>query len=644
MEILKPLLLSLMVFASSASSETLPYRVIAYHDVRDDVAEDYDPDQYAVSTSKLIEQFTWLRDNGFHPVTIDQLVAATRGEQPLPDRAVLLTFDDGLASVYTHVYPLLKLFNYPAVVSIVTNWIESDALVDYAGKKLNRNDFLTRAQLREMHESGLVEIASHSHDLHRGVRGNPQGSMQPAAVTRIFGSTGYESEAAYRQRIDSDLSDSVRNLREITGESPRVIVWPYGAFTEISEDIAAQRGLTFSLTLSPISVVNGSRVRLGRYLLSANPELYRFSFQLRAEPAAPLIRFAQIDLDSIYDPDPAQQNRNLDRMLDQIKALKISHVFLKAFADDDSDGSAIAAYFPNRHLPVREDLFNFVSWQLKTRAEVSVFAWLPMLSFKGDAFDPDWLVLENLDGEIRADPASEPRLSPFSKAARNRIAEVYEDMAAYSHVDGIFFHDDARLSNLEDYSAAGRAKFLDKFSREMSQEILSEDSALRREWGKLKAQALIDLSDELLARARQFQPNLKSARSIFSSAVLDESGIEYLAQDLDAFIGAYDFAVLLAMPAMGDAQNQEHFYRELIAAVARREAGLDRTLFDLLTYERERSTPIPDAQLSSTMRWLQSLGVRNLGYYPNDFISGRADLNQIRLGISLADDFSGAGQ
>ena len=55
-----------------------------------------------------------------------------------------------------------------------------------------------------------------------------------------------------------------------------------------------------------------------------------------------------------------EQKANLDTLLDRIKALQISHVFLQAFADTDADGAAEALYFPSRHLPMRDDLFNRV--------------------------------------------------------------------------------------------------------------------------------------------------------------------------------------------------------------------------------------------------------------------------------------------
>jgi biofilm PGA synthesis lipoprotein PgaB len=638
-------LLPLLLFVALPALAGEPaFRAISYHDVQDVVAGDYDPDQYAVSTGNLIDQFTWLRDQGFNPVSIDQLVAAQEGRAQLPDKAVLLTFDDGLVSVYTRVFPLLKLFDYPAVVSIVTSWIEMEGSVDYAGRQRGADEFLNWDQIRELQASGLVEIASHTHDLHEGIRGNPQRNLQPAAVTRIYSDTGYESESDYLSRIEADLVQSVAIITEKTGRSPRVITWPYGKYNEAVASLAARHGMNIDLTLTPdlhSTRPAGAHI-VGRHLVNANPKLEDFSADLILGPRPPIVRVAQVDLDYVFDTDPVAQKANLDSLLDRIKALQISHVFLQAFSDDDADGGADAVYFPNRHLPVKADLFNRVAWQLKSRAEVQVFAWLPMLSFAGSAFDPKWRVLEYRDDMTATDADAEPRLSPSSAAARSRILEVYEDLATYTHFDGLLFHDDGRLNEFEDYSPAAMHQYRVEFGTDVSPQILPVDPELRRRLIELKARTLLDLSTELLERVREYRPGIKSARNIFASALLDDPGTEYLAQDFDAYLRVYDYVALMAMPAHEGADDPERFYKQLVDQVRRRESGLERTIFELQTIDWSRSRPIPASELRGTMRWLQSLGVRHLGYYPDDFITGHPDVEQLRLGISLAEDLMGA--
>jgi biofilm PGA synthesis lipoprotein PgaB len=622
----------------------LDYQVIAYHDVRDDVAGDYDPDQFAVSTGHLIAHFRWLRDAGFQPVSVDQILAAEAGGEALPENAVLLTFDDGLRSFYTRVYPLLRLFDYPAVVSVVTSWIEMDGSVPYAGKVRDGDDFLTWDQIREMQASGLVEIGSHTHDHHKGVQGNPQGNLQTAVVTRRYDGERYEDEARYRGRVAVDLARSIAMITAQTGQRPRVITWPFGAFNDAAADIAYKLGMRLSLTLEPGNSYYRELPHRGRFLITANPTLADLSAEVLLAERPPVLRVAQVDLDYLFDPDPLQQASNLDRLLDRIKGLDISHVFLQAYADPDGDGSVDAVYFPNRHLPVRADLFNRVAWQLKTRADVRVYAWMPMLSFAGGPFREEWRVRAWTEEDPASEPVAEPRLSPFHAQAVARIAEIYEDLATYAKFDGLLFHDDGRLNEHEDFSDAAMAEYGRTLGRVPTPDVLAADPALRRQFSRLKTQSLIDLSTLLTERVRRHLPAIRTARNLFATALLDSEAPEYLAQDFDAFLDAYDYVALLAMPELEGIDDSRQFFVDLVSEVAARKTGYGKTIFELQTVDWTGSERLSSSELRETMRWLQSLGVRHLGYYPDDFIAGHPEFEELRLGMSLTDDFGEAGQ
>jgi len=67
-----------------------------------------DPEQYTTSTRNLAAHFDWLASHGYHVISLQQLIDARIGHGTLPGKAVLLTFDDGLRSAYTKVFPLLK--------------------------------------------------------------------------------------------------------------------------------------------------------------------------------------------------------------------------------------------------------------------------------------------------------------------------------------------------------------------------------------------------------------------------------------------------------------------------------------------------------------------------------------------------------
>src|SRR3546814_10193070 len=84
------------------------------------------------------------------------------------------------------------------------------------------------------------------------------------------------------------------------------------------------------------------------------------------------LRAVHVDLDYVYDPDPAQTDRNLGILVQRIADMGVNTVFLQAFADPEGDGLVRSLYFPNRWLPMRADLFNRVAWQLRNRTGVRV--------------------------------------------------------------------------------------------------------------------------------------------------------------------------------------------------------------------------------------------------------------------------------
>ena len=628
--------LALVLAALPRPSPANDFQVIAYHDVRDNVREMVDIDQYAISTRHLIDHFTWLRVNGFIPVSIDDILAARRGERKLPDNAVVLTFDDGFSSVYTRVYPLLRLFNYPAVVSIVTGWTSGESVPPDDDPTVARHEFLTWEQIKEMQASGLVEVASHSHDLHGGILANPFGNTQPAVNTRRYRDGRYETAIEYAERIRADLSRSSDLIAEHVGVRPRVMTWPYGAYNSTVVDIATELGMPITLTLDSGKNSLDSLSAVSRHLVQANPEVHTLGFDLLYENGPPIIRAAHVDLDYVYDPDIEQQERNLGHLLDRIKALQISHVFLQAFADPDADGGAQALYFPNRHLPVRADLFNRAMWQLKTRANVSVYAWLPILSFEGAGIDPSMRVVQSIDGVVGVDPSSEPRLSPFVPEARRIIREIYEDLAQSAPVAGILFHDDGRLNEFEDAHPAALQAYRSEFGDTFSIEQTLLDPALQQRWAEYKSRAIVELTDELMAAVHEYQPTARSARNMFSGVLLDPQGETYLAQNYELFANHYDHIALMAMPYFENAKDPIDYFSRLLSSVSSYKFGPKKTIFELQTVDWRTNHRLSDDELRRTMRWLQASGIMHIAYYPDDFIEGFPNIAELRRGISLA--------
>jgi biofilm PGA synthesis lipoprotein PgaB len=589
--------------------------------------DDLDPDRYAVGTGNLIAQFEWLKEHGYRTVSVDEILEARAGRRRLPEKSVLLTFDDGLASTYTRVFPLLKLFGYSAVMGVVGAWLElpGGETVLYGNVPRSRRDFLIWEQAREMVESGLVEIASHSFNLHRGVEGNPQGNMQPAGVTRIYDrSRGtYETLNEYRKRISEDLERNVSLIESKVGRRPRVVVWPYGTYNQLTEDIAREMGAVLSLGLKPgMNDLSSTRALTGlkRAVIKGNPDLVSFVDELRRPVVTSPVRVAHVDLDYVFDPDEIQQEANLSVLMDRIRAFHITTVYLQAFADEDGDGTASQLYFPNRHLPVRADLFNRVAWQLRTRAEVSVFGWLPVLAY--DLEDKDLArrlrVEELVEGERRVSRGFYRRLSPYKEEARRIIGEIYEDLAASSHIDGILFHDDAYLGEREDAAA-------------VDQKDVAELPNPRQ-----KSEALCELTDELAGRVRRYRPEIETARNIYAGVIIDPESEVWFSQNLTLFLEHYDQTAVMAMPYMEESSSPLKWLDELVRAVAVVPGALEKTVFELQAVNWKTREQIPSEQIREQMKRLQYGGGLNVGYYPDDFLADHPVLEVIRPAFSAS--------
>lgn len=602
------------------------FTVLSYHEIAE-VSKTLDL-TYAVTPSNFEQQINWLVDNGYHFISIDDILKHRKSGIPLPNKAVLITFDDGYQSMYTNAYPILKKYKIPSVVALVGSWLLENDKVNFGGHIINRSEFLSQAAIKEMVSSGLVEIASHSYGLHKGIQGNPQGNMQPAIRTRQWFSDTkkYENEKDYIQRVTNDLSQNNTFLKEYTGQAPRVMVWPYGHYNIEVRKIAEQLGMNIGLTLDDGSNTIATPLwGLRRILVEHTMTLKDLAHDMVMRNSnitddARTTKAAHIDLDYIYDSDEAEQEKNLGELLERIKKLGVNTVYLQAFADPDSNGAADYVYFHNRNIPMRADLFNRVAWQIATRTQVKrVYAWMPMMAWelpKKNLASKD--VVKTLQVDSSHLNMGYPRLSPFSPKAQKVIKEIYEDLAKSSYIDGILFHDDVTLSDFEDDSKFARVQYK-KWGLPSTVTKIRNDKKQFRKWTKLKTEYLDKFAMELAQILRDEQPGLKTARNLYAQVALNKNAEEWYAQSLTESIKHYDYTAIMAMPYMEQATDHKQFYEDIIRNVKEEECGLERTVMELQTVDwRNNDEPISSEDLSNTIKSLYDLGIHHIAYYPDN--------------------------
>lgn len=619
--------------------------MLGYHEITDRQSA-LIPD-YSVTTQQFQQHISWLKNNGFHFINVDQLLKAHAGKYRLPDKPVLLSVDDGYASFYKNAYPVIQANKIPVVLAVVGSWLAPKAgqSIDFSGEKIQRSQMLSWAELKEMQDSGLVEIASHSYNLHRGILGNPQGNMEPAAVTRLYDpkSARYETDRHYQQRISSDLKQNNQLLSAHGLKSPRVMVWPYGHYNMQTVKIAKQLGMPVAISLDDgADSAKDSLGQLNRILIEGNMTTADLAQEIQSRQQhlgdnnRPQ-KIMHIDLDYIYDKDPIQQERNLDHLLERIVAMKVNTVYLQAFSDPDANGSADMVYFPNRYLPMRADLFNRVAWQIQTRTQVRrVYAWMPLLAWelpKNNPVSEDVVVTQQADDSGHLNMGYH-RLSPFSADARKTIAGIYQDLARSVPFNGILFHDDTTLSDYEDaspealkaYAAIGLPTDLAK--------IRNNDAELEK-WTAFKTRYIDDFAMQLAQEVRQYHPFLLTARNLYAQVALKPYAENWYSQSLEQSINRYDFTAIMAMPYMEQVADQDTFYRDIVNRVKQYPNGMKKTVFELQSVNWRTNQRVPSDEMARTIESLYTQGVMHEAYYPDDPIQDFPDTHVLRKAFDM---------
>lgn len=622
--------------------------VIGYHEVTDD--KDALIPQYSVTTAHFEEQVRYLQKNGFHFISVDQLLKAHQGKISLPEKPVLLTVDDGYENFYQNVYPFVKANKVPVVLAVVGSWLEPkpNQMVNFGDEEIARNKILTWAQLKEMSQSGYVEIASHSYNLHRGIIGNPQGNSEPAATTRFYDAKTktYEGDGAYAKRIYDDLKKNNDLIKAHGIPSPRVMVWPYGRYNLETVRIAKELGMPITVSLDDGPVyLKKSLGAINRILVEHDMTLNSLSREIeirdknRGDNYRPQ-KIMHVDLDYIYDPDPAQQERNLGNLLDRIQQMHITTVYLQAFSDPDANGSADMVYFPNRYIPVRADLFNRVAWQIQSRTQVTrLYAWMPLLAWelpKSNPVSKDLVVTQQPKNSDHLNMGY-IRLSPFSAPARRVIEGLYQDLAKSSTFNGILFHDDTTLSDYEDASPYALKAYASAGLSTNLKQVRNNDAELEK-WTKFKTNYIDNFALQLAGEVRQYQPFLMTARNLYAQVALNPYAENWYAQSLEQSLKRYDFTAIMAMPYMEQAENKDKFYQDIVNRVKSYPNGLHKTVFELQAENWRTNEPVPSQELGDTIESLYKQGALHVAYYPDDPIKQLPNVDIMRKAFDSKSD------
>lgn len=183
-----------------------PMPVLMYHHM---VPEGQDCNAMTITPGKFRADLDIILAKGYTPVLPGELAEGA----PLPEKPILITFDDGYRSNYDLVYPILREYGVKACISIIVLMPD-----------LPTDNFCTWEQLREMTDSGLVEVGSHSYRLHN-LR-EDKGNYEKDGTNGVERRPG-ESDGDFQARVLDDIQKSHDRIAAELG-SVTCFAYPFG--------------------------------------------------------------------------------------------------------------------------------------------------------------------------------------------------------------------------------------------------------------------------------------------------------------------------------------------------------------------------------------------------------------------------------
>ncbi|MBR5235925.1 MAG: polysaccharide deacetylase family protein [Clostridia bacterium] len=187
---------------------------------------------YVVSPQELEKDFQYLKEKGYTAVSVREVIDFVNEGAPLPEKPIMITFDDGHLSFNEYVLPLLEEYDLRAVLSVVGAYTDEytenqDRHVTYA--------YLNWQDLCNLEKSGRVDLGNHTYNLHQN--GKRQGSMQRKG----------ESDAEYQSMLKADLSKLQEAMEQHGLKEPLCYTYPFGFISKSSQRVIEELGFQMSL-------------------------------------------------------------------------------------------------------------------------------------------------------------------------------------------------------------------------------------------------------------------------------------------------------------------------------------------------------------------------------------------------------------
>ena len=221
--------------------------VLMWHNLAEESSGDM-----TISVDTFRAQIEALHEAGFKTVSLQQLYDYVHFGTELPEKPIVLTFDDGYFSNYEYAFPILQEYDMQATIFAIGVSVGKDT---YKDTDHAMTPHFGVDEAREMVASGLISVQSHTYDMHQW----PPFEDGNAQVRETLLPFDGEADADYEAAVEADFAESRELLESITGQPVNALAFPEGAYVTLTQDALRSAGaeLTFTTVRAVNTVVKG---------------------------------------------------------------------------------------------------------------------------------------------------------------------------------------------------------------------------------------------------------------------------------------------------------------------------------------------------------------------------------------------------
>lgn len=232
-------------FITASTKPVVRLPIIMYHQILKDKNT---WGKYVISPNDFEKDLIYFVENGYTSITMQDLIDFAYNDKELPEKPIMITFDDGYLTSKVYVLPLLKKYNLKAVVSIVGEFTDrfsenKDERISYA--------HVTWDDVNELINSGYIEIQNHSYNMHK--------TSKRKGITKLK----KESLEDYRKALNNDILHMQDLIESKTGYKPLAFTYPFGSVCKDAEPILRDMGFLALLTCNEgVNMLSGDKEEL----------------------------------------------------------------------------------------------------------------------------------------------------------------------------------------------------------------------------------------------------------------------------------------------------------------------------------------------------------------------------------------------